>query len=255
MGLAIGLGLTTRGILCRSLTLGHAVTEGFGKVTMDNRIFNDHISSVLSLTGNAAIANIPQIFVALAFLFYNPLLVMLNVNESWLAMCLRRKNLRVRAPLGAQKGAYLLGLPLRMALPWMLVSILLHWLISQSIFLVRVRVMDLKSNYSAFESILNVGFSFLPCFLTAILAFCIFLTTMIIGFTRYPRATRGYPLIGTDSLKISAVCHPPEPMTIEDTQKKLKFGVVSYDPITGVGHCSLTHKEPCEPLVPGQEYD
>lgn len=69
---------------------------------------------------------------------------------------LRKKPLRVTAPQGQQRSTYYLHLPYRYSVPLIVTSALLHWLVSQSIFLVRI---DEYKNSSLTSTSSQVGFS------------------------------------------------------------------------------------------------
>jgi hypothetical protein len=47
-----------------------------------------------------------------------------------------RKTLRVSAPVGIQRSSYFVSMPLRYGIPLMATMSLLHWLVSQSLFVV-----------------------------------------------------------------------------------------------------------------------
>jgi hypothetical protein len=62
----------------------------------------------------------------------------------------KRKGLRVSsAPAGKQRSKYFLQIPLRYGVPMVGVSAVLHWLASQSIFVVVVEVYNMFGNHSA----------------------------------------------------------------------------------------------------------
>ncbi len=88
---------------------------------------------------NVLIVNSPQLLISFSYLFYNNILTrQLVANE--LVRFLRpdgKKPVRVSSPRGMQRSSYFLSLPWKYSAPLMSLSILLHWLISQSIFLVQ----------------------------------------------------------------------------------------------------------------------
>lgn len=61
-------------------------------------------------------------------------------------MATTRKGLRVTAPRGEQRSSYFLQLPYRWAVPLMIVSGALHWLMSQTIFPVRLETRSRDGN-------------------------------------------------------------------------------------------------------------
>ena len=52
------------------------------------------------------------------------------------------KSMRVSSPKGAQRSTYWLQLPYRWSLPLMGTMAVLHWLISEAIFIVNIKVLD-----------------------------------------------------------------------------------------------------------------
>ncbi|KAK4499341.1 hypothetical protein PRZ48_009854 [Zasmidium cellare] len=81
------------------------------------------------------LANCPQAIVSFLYLLYNGLLTSMLLAKEWSQYALRRKPLRVTSPHGSQRSTHYLQLPLRYSFPLLLISSLLHWIISQSIFL------------------------------------------------------------------------------------------------------------------------
>ena len=84
--------------------------------------------------------NLPQlIFSSLSFV-YNSLCTCMAAAWEWNDVAIHRKSLRVTNPVGTQRSTYWLQLPWKFSLLLIAASALLHWLISQSIFLVNLRI-------------------------------------------------------------------------------------------------------------------
>src|SRR5690348_14895687 len=82
--------------------------------------------------------------------------------KEWSDFAHERKYLRVSAPAGKQRSTHYLSLPFRWAIPLLLASVLLHWLISQAIFLDRRIVIDvwqLEYVNNSVGSVSTVGYS------------------------------------------------------------------------------------------------
>lgn len=92
-----------------------------------------------SFLTNVLIANSPQLLMSFLYLFINNIITrQAAINE--LEHFLRadgKKPLRVSSPIGMQRSSYFLALPFKYSVPVLSISILLHWLISQSLFLVQ----------------------------------------------------------------------------------------------------------------------
>lgn len=86
----------------------------------------------------------------------------------------------------------------------MAISGILHWLLSQTFFLVRVDIFDLQGNTSA-ESISRCGFSVLCLMVFIGVALLLLMAIGVIGFWKMPMKM---PIVGSCSLAISAACHP-----------------------------------------------
>jgi hypothetical protein len=96
----------------------------------------------LSIPGTASgifsmifLANVPQILVSLTYFFYNGLLTCMLSAVEYDNYATDQKPLRVSWPRGAQRSTYYLSLPYRYSVPLLVVSAVLHWLVSQSLFL------------------------------------------------------------------------------------------------------------------------
>jgi hypothetical protein len=92
-----------------------------------------------SLIANTLIANIPQLLFSLIYILTNSLLTGMALAAEWSCYAILRRGLRVLwNPKAAQRRSYSLSLPYCYAILLMTLSTILHWLISQSIFLVSI---------------------------------------------------------------------------------------------------------------------
>jgi hypothetical protein len=83
------------------------------------------------------LANIPQVFLSFCYFSYNTFFTRLVVEQEWNAFSLTpHKPLRVSNPQGAQISSYRLQLPYLYSIPLLAVSVLLHWLLSNSVYLI-----------------------------------------------------------------------------------------------------------------------
>ena len=92
-----------------------------------------------SLTANMLLANNQQLLMCFTYVIYNGVLTPMLRSKEYLRFSTRRKALRVSAPVGAQRSTYWLQVPYRDAVLAMAAMALLHWLISQSQFLARIK--------------------------------------------------------------------------------------------------------------------
>jgi hypothetical protein len=195
----------------------------------------------------------------LSFLYfsYNALFTGMLFGYEWVSYSQKRKGLRVsHNPTGAQRTTYFLSLPYRFSLPLMILSGILHWLISQSVFLVAIDFYDLDGASVSGYGNGDFGYTTLGYSLAGMIAVIVLGAVMVIsiiafGFIPYKR---GVTLAGSSSMAISAACHSKEKSEDGDSiaEKKLQWGVVSTG-VDGIGHCAFSAKEVTRP-VKGELY-
>jgi hypothetical protein len=197
------------------------------------------VSSPLSSTAtliNAVLVNLPQLLLSFGYLTINTICTSMVSAEEWNQLAVLRKALRVTHPRGAQRSTYFLQLPYRWSLPLIITSGTLHWLLSQSFFLVRVDFFDPQGVMVVEDSISACGFS--TSSLYALLIASLVLLA-IIGYLGLRKMQMRSPIVASCSLAISAACHPPAGE--KDTHlAKVKWGLVGQDAGEVVGHCSLS---------------
>ena len=207
----------TTTILC-SLTLGAAVallklgikhinSQGYG--TQVNHSFSlgfgaTNTAAVLdefyhqNLAAAVLLTNSPQLLLSFLYFAYNGLWTNMLLAQEWSGYAQASKPLRVTSPAGRQRSTYRLQLPYRYGIPLVITSGLLHWLVSQSFFLVVLE---------GSPSTTTCGYSPIALLVTIITGTCTLLLGIANGFRRYPSS--GLPLAGSCSAVISAACHPP----------------------------------------------
>ena len=115
------------------------VTKSIGWSVPDDR-------TMISGPAKDLIANSPQIILSWVYFSYNGLLTLLAMAREWESYMLHRKGLRVSdAPQGKQRATYFPQLPYTLAIPFMLISGFLHWIVSQSFFLLSVQTCSYKT--------------------------------------------------------------------------------------------------------------
>jgi hypothetical protein len=209
----------------------------------------------------ALVANIPQLVLSIVYFSYNGLLTAMLMGHEWISYTHKRKGLRVsRKPTGMQRSTYFLQLPYRFGIPLSVLSVILHWLVSQSVFLVIIneytsegRPKNSEYDFSVDRSG-RLGFSPMP--MVAVLIVGGVMACSVIGFGFIPYK-RGMPLAGSCSMAISAACHPKKTdesgSESRDWEQKLQWGVVETN-AEGVGHCAFSTQH-VEPLVQGRFYE
>ena len=226
---------------------------GFGATTSESitkLIDYDSKTYERALLENMIIANLPQAVLSLLFFCYNSLYTCMLMANEWDNYAQKRKHLRVTDPIGQQRSTYRLQLPYKYSIPLLVLSAVLHFLVSQSIFMVAIAYNargDYVRSSEYVESFTALGYSCIAIISTIALSSLALLLGVIMGFRRYGDSM---PLVGSCSAAISAACHQP----MEDqaaADKALLWGVPESDGDTDheygncrhgqvVGHCSFT---------------
>ncbi|KAF2967316.1 hypothetical protein GQX73_g6232 [Xylaria multiplex] len=173
----------------------------------------------LDYFGALLLANTPQLIFSLCYIVYNALITHLQVEKEWNSFGSDFQPLRVSYPVGEQVSSYRLQLPYRYSIPMIAISIILHWVVSNAVFLYIIDggyVQNGSTQASDFlekfgiskSSFIAIGYS--PFFLLVLfIASFIFIVCppLLIGAERlkYKMVAGGY-----NSLVISAACHPSD---------------------------------------------
>jgi hypothetical protein len=207
----------------------------------------------------------PQLFVSFIYLALNQHLTRMCQLRDWRNLSASRQPLRVSNPeLGSRQiSTYWLSLPYRYSIPQLVSSIILGWLVSNSLFLFRYQFLDdfgknasgclaiedyiRRDQYGYYYVIHSSGLAVL-CSLT--FGAFILVVLLAIGFQK---CRPGPPLGASNSFVIAAACHPPE--NDHDAGRKLvQWGVIQTDNTNRmVKHCTITSRK-VESPVEGQEY-
>lgn len=198
------------------------------------------------LMRNALAANLPQLIVSFLYFLYNGLFTSMLQGLEWNQYSYQKKGLRVSArPQGSQRTTYFLQLPYRYGVPLMFLAGVLHWLVSQSIFLVNVEVnVPLLGMYTSgapynarpmhldrFDGLDMVTCGYSPTAIVTTIVFCVFLAlfALLTGLRRYKSKTP--PIVGSSSELIAAACHFPRGGFEEGAaHKQLQWGLIrSYE--------------------------
>lgn len=171
-------------------------------------------SSAFFIT-NILVVNSPQLLMSFLYLLFNNILTRQLVADEWIRF-LRddgKKPLRVTSPVGMQRSSYTLSLPMKYSIPLMGLTISLHWLISQSLFLVQASSFSGGANgqrLPVFDFTAR-GYSILGSWASLSLGFLLvggFLAHS--GWRSYRDIPPGFQLMGFNSSAIQATCQRPE---------------------------------------------
>jgi hypothetical protein len=213
------------------------------------------------------VANLPQFLATFLYLTYNGIFTAMLANREWTNYAHKRAALRVTAPSPTQRSTYFLSLPFTYSLPLILASVLLHWFISQSIFVARIAVFQngevLHDEYGdgyGFKTSTDLGFSDSALIATIVWGCALVVTCLAVaGICTYPK---GMPVGATNSAVLSAACHVKrmdrEEHRTEQTQyngaressvgedivdRPLQWGVTVEGTEDAVGHCCFSDQK------------
>ncbi|GIZ37914.1 hypothetical protein CKM354_000134300 [Cercospora kikuchii] len=199
------------------------------------------------------LVNTPQIGLSCCYLGYNGILTSMHLAYEFSGYAVDRKGLRVTEPRGAQRSTYWLQLPFRYSLPLLAATALLHWLISQSLFLIRVVPYRAELSTQTLEALTadksGVGISLVPMLAGVVLALCMLLIVMGLGFRKL---ASNMPIAGSCSFALAAAAHRPQ----EDEKAStlpLMWGEIFHMGTEDLGHCSFTSEEVVE-VEPNRKY-
>ncbi|KAJ8117813.1 hypothetical protein OPT61_g1088 [Boeremia exigua] len=222
---------------------------GFGALDSRALLASDGLSS--NIVALVLLSNTPQVLLSLLYFAYNGLFTAMLMGYEWASYAHKQKGLRVSGrPSGMQRSTYFLQLPYRFSIPLTAISGVLHWSVSQSIFVVSFDLYDFygmvedfdhyPESYGPVHPITKTcGYSPSAMLLTLVLGFVMVLALVGLGYMPYKS---DMPLAGSCSSAISATCHPVQQSEAEDralAEEKLQWGVVSTSP-DDIGHCAFS---------------
>lgn len=225
---------------------------GFGSADLFftlNTVFKSYSNSTSTLMAAAILASSPQLLITFIYFTYNSIFTSMAMALEWSQFAHIRRALRVSNPTGRQRSTYRLQLPYRYGIPLMLLITSLHWLISQSIFVVRVRIRDFEGIEDVESSIITCGYSLIATIATITVGSLAVL--ILVGYGIFRRYEPGMTLVGSSTAAISAACQSRSDEVADASSVELQWGVVSAH--RNVEHCcfSSTH---VSSLVEGKLY-
>lgn len=228
---------------------------GFGAVDARTLIRGWRIPSKgeASIIENVLVANAAQLVLSCIYFGYNSLFTGICLATEWSTLAIQRKGLRVSGvSVGAQRSTYFLQLPYRFAIPLMITAGGLHWLISQSIFLVNVEASKVYRSTRNMDY-MTCGYSPIAMLIVIIIGVLMILVACGSGWMMLPSAM---PVAGSCSAAISAACHSryfeERDDIIEAALSEVQWGAIQME-CDGVGHCCVTNHSITD-LVVGELY-
>jgi hypothetical protein len=260
--------------------LGSVLRISLGSVDARTIVRSGTAASGLSgIFQNVLVANSPQVIISLIYFSYNAAITSMLLAHEWSGFFTRRKPLRVSTSRqGHQRSSYFLQLPYRYALPLLTASTLLHWLASQSVFVISVQLYNLNGNHSSDgecfhwgrggyvmpdgnfvqvicgQDFITLAYGPLGILLSLLVAIVMAIGVVVLGRKKLSPA----PVVGSCSAAIAASCYPHR---VEQApwEKELQWGEIQVlddhqEPdCVSPPHCSFSSLEVVQP-TPGQLY-
>ncbi|KAI1342586.1 hypothetical protein F5Y15DRAFT_373244 [Xylariaceae sp. FL0016] len=170
---------------------------------------NQAMPEKFTLNEAVLLANSPQLLMSFCYLAYNNLFTRMQVAKEWASMSIAYRPLRVTFPEGEQISTYRLQLPYRYSLPLMTLSVGLHWLLSNTIYVFISTggyYNDLSIGDSSLPPDTGIGIRYSLAALLCLIVVSVILVTIpiLLGRRHLPP---GSISPGSNSLALSAACH------------------------------------------------
>ncbi|KAG4261655.1 hypothetical protein FPRO04_13120 [Fusarium proliferatum] len=203
--LLIGCSLIVASVMLNIAIQGQALKNSkFMHAPQNEDVKNDQLAR-LPLISLTMVANTPQLILSICYLAYNGLFTRMLAEFEWSKYSIAFRSLRVTEPRGSQNATYRLQLPYRFSIPLIIISIGLHWVYSNCIYV---------SNYEAYapgypySRTVTVGlqFSSKAILVGLLVSIGVAITPLFLAFVKLPGVM---VIAGANSAVISAACHYP----------------------------------------------
>ncbi|KAK5047311.1 hypothetical protein LTR84_006833 [Exophiala bonariae] len=194
-------------------SLGALFATGLGKVRLESTLTSWNITYMgvqQAIVSSVLVANSPQLALSILYFAINTVLTSMSSASEWSHFSVRYaekhkpKPLRTSNPVGKQRGTHFLQLPFKFAIPLGIVATLLHWLISQSIFLVAISVYNPDGTLANPFQLATCGFSPIGMIFVIICGIVMLICLLCIGLIKLDGTM---PIVSSCSAAISAACH------------------------------------------------
>jgi hypothetical protein len=219
---------------------GSLQSLGFGEINQNTLVFAGNADEGTGAVPMAIIANIPQVILAGIYVVYMGIMTSMFISADWSIFATKNQTLMVSSAVGKQRGTWLLGAPLGYGLVLLGLHTLLHWFVSQSIFVVQLDIYNKNGKPDTqWQTLSNCGYSPIAIICSVVTAVVLLLSALIFMLRRFPAGSP--PVASTSSAAISAACHPvirSDPLVYQAIRWGVDGGFGN-----GVQHCSLVAAE------------
>ncbi|ETS86638.1 hypothetical protein PFICI_00466 [Pestalotiopsis fici W106-1] len=165
------------------------------------------------------IANAPQLMLTEGYFSYNSIFTRLVLAREWFSYTVAARPLRVTDPRGEQVSTYRLQLPYSYSVPLLALSIVLHWMVSNTFYIVVIYGGFYQTLYPVKDFTLTgvppdiyvrglqmqIGYSTLSILLVVVITTVLAPVPLVLGLRRIKNSNMvGFP---SNSIVMSAVCH------------------------------------------------
>ncbi|KAJ8128619.1 hypothetical protein O1611_g5014 [Lasiodiplodia mahajangana] len=217
-----------------STDLGSLWHMGIGEDHGYSIVLTQEIESlgVDAFSGTLFLANVPQVILGSGWWLANSLLTRLLLAQRCARFIVKRSGLRVSSPEGQQRRYFFLSLPYRYGVPLLILSAVLHWLLSQSFFVVQATGFVYDLTYKGRDQFVRdntldgsvIGYSTIAFIFSLAIILGLSISIVFLAVKPLPRREiepcESYaesdrdsliiqmPLVSSCSAAISAACHP-----------------------------------------------
>ncbi|KAF5582222.1 hypothetical protein FPCIR_9654 [Fusarium pseudocircinatum] len=203
--LLIGCSLIVASVMLSIAINGQSLSNSKFMHAPQNEDVKDAHLDRLPLISLTMVANTPQLILSICYLAYNGLFTRMLAEFEWSKYSVAFRSLRVTEPRGSQNATYRLQLPYRFSIPLIIISIGLHWIYSNCIYV---------SNYEAYapgypykrDVTVGLQFSSKAILVGLLTSIGVAITPIFLAFVKLPGVM---VIAGANSAVISAACHYP----------------------------------------------
>ncbi|KAM0190043.1 hypothetical protein ACHAPA_010643 [Fusarium lateritium] len=201
----IGSSLIVAAVMLRIAIEGQPIDQSrFGHAPQNEDVADENLDG-LSLIALTMVANMPQLILSICYLAYNGLFTRMLAEFEWAKYSVEFRALRVTEPKGKQNSTYRLQLPYRFSIPLIIVSIALHWIYSNCIYVSNYEAYDAAYPYAR-DITVGLQFSSKAILIALCVTVCIAMAPLVLAYVKLP----GIMVIaGGNSAVMSAACHYP----------------------------------------------
>ncbi|KAI1390105.1 uncharacterized protein F4822DRAFT_443108 [Hypoxylon trugodes] len=208
--------LTAMALLSAALSCAAISSQGNFSIATFNRVETNVTNmggSNLGYIGALLFANTPQLLLSFCYFNYNSLVTRFCIEREWNSLGLSYKPLRVSYPIGEQISSYRLELPYKYSIPLTGISIILHWLLSNAVYLFvfdggyigwNSGLANLNDQFRVSnESLISLGYSPSALLIFSILCFIALCLPILFGFYKL----KGDIVAGGSNSLVLSACH------------------------------------------------